>query len=223
MATGSLGPGGSAVIGSLPRRCTSVLYICIDLLSRPSHRDALLDAAKRLLRERGYARITARDLVAASGTNLASIGYHFGSKEALLNEAIRLSFLEWNDRLLRAAMTEADESPLGRLMTSWRALVGDFEEARPIFVAFIAELAQAERSPGLRAQLASHYYEIRRDVGATVAGVSGASDDAEVLASFFIAVCDGLLIQHFLDAERAPTADQLEGALARGLAAALAQ
>ena len=30
---------------------------------------------------------TARDIVAASGANLASIGYHFGSKEALLSAA----------------------------------------------------------------------------------------------------------------------------------------
>ena len=52
---------------------------------RESHRDALLDAAKSLLRERDYGNITARDLVAASNTNLGSIGYHFGSKEALLN------------------------------------------------------------------------------------------------------------------------------------------
>ena len=55
---------------------------------RQTHRDALLEAAKRLLRERDYGNITARDLVAASNTNLGSIGYHFGSKEALLNEAI---------------------------------------------------------------------------------------------------------------------------------------
>ena len=53
------------------------------------HREALLDGARRCLLERGYARTTARDLVAASGTNLASIGYHFGSKEALLNGAMQ--------------------------------------------------------------------------------------------------------------------------------------
>src|SRR3954454_12009370 len=167
MATGSLGPGGSAVIGSLPRRCTSVLYIRIDHLSRPNHRDALLDAAKRLLRERGYARITARDLVAASGTNLASIGYHFGSKEALLNEAIGASFTEWNARILAAAMSEPDESPLGRLMNAWRVMLDDFEAARPIFVAFIEALAQAERSPALREQLAAQYDQLRRDIGAS--------------------------------------------------------
>lgn len=63
------------------------------------HREDLLAGARRCLEERGYARTTARDLVAASGTNLASIGYHFGSKEALLNEAIAASFEEWAQRV----------------------------------------------------------------------------------------------------------------------------
>src|SRR3954453_11813509 len=221
MATGSLGPGGSAVIGSLPRRCTSVLYKRIRHMSRSTHRHALLAAAKQLLREKGYARTTARDLVAASGTNLASIGYHFGSKEALLNEAIGESFTEWNDRILAAAMSEADESPLGRLMNAWRVMLDDFEAARPIFVAFIEALAQAERSTELRAQLAAQYDRLRRDIGASVAAVIG-GEDGDVLASFMIAVGDGLLIQSFLDPERAPSAQELEEALGRGLAAALA-
>ncbi|WP_249044824.1 helix-turn-helix domain-containing protein [Crossiella equi] len=52
------------------------------------HREDLLAGAKRCLFERGYARTTARDIVAASGTNLASIGYHFGSKEALMTQAL---------------------------------------------------------------------------------------------------------------------------------------
>ena len=191
-------------------------------MSRPNHRDALLEAAKRLLREQGYARITARDLVAASDTNLASIGYHFGSKEALLNEAIGASFAEWNERITAAAMTEADVPPLERLMTSWRTMIDDFGDARPIFVAFLEALAQAERSGELRAQLAAMYDGMRRDIGASIAAVIG-GEDGDVLASFMIAVCDGLLIQSFLDPERAPSAQELEEALGRGLAAALAQ
>src|SRR2546423_10671599 len=51
------------------------------------HREDLLAGAVRCLRERGYAHTTARDIVAASGTNLASIGYHYGSTKALLNAA----------------------------------------------------------------------------------------------------------------------------------------
>ena len=52
------------------------------------HKEDLLAGAKQCLREKGYANTTARDIVAASGTNLASIGYHFGSKDALMTQAI---------------------------------------------------------------------------------------------------------------------------------------
>ena len=41
-----------------------------------SHKEDLLAGAVACLREKGYAHTTARDIVAASGTNLASIGYH---------------------------------------------------------------------------------------------------------------------------------------------------
>jgi AcrR family transcriptional regulator len=57
--------------------------------ARETHRDALLSAAKTLMRQSGRGDITARDLVAASNTNLGSISYHFGSKDALLDEAAK--------------------------------------------------------------------------------------------------------------------------------------
>ncbi|HEY3020719.1 MAG TPA: TetR/AcrR family transcriptional regulator [Solirubrobacteraceae bacterium] len=195
--------------------------------ARGSHREALLDAAKRLLRDKGYARTTARDLVAESGTNLASIGYHFGSKEALLNEALGQAFAEWTERLDAIAMAEAGAKPLERLVAGWRAMFADLEGARPIFVAFLEALAQAERSDDLRAQLAAQYEETRRQLAETVAGLIGgdaaAGSDADVVASFLIAVCDGVLIQSFLVPGRLPAGDDFFAALTRALASALPQ
>ena len=54
------------------------------------HREELLDGAAQCLYDKGFGRTTARDVVAASGTNLASIGYHFGSKDALLLSLIHI-------------------------------------------------------------------------------------------------------------------------------------
>jgi AcrR family transcriptional regulator len=194
-------------------------------MSRPTHRDLLLDAAKQLLREKGYARTTARDLVAASGTNLASIGYHFGSKDALLNEAIGEGFSEWTEHIGAAAEAAGDAPPLDRLAASWRAMVDDFPATRALFVAFLEALAQAERSPELRAQLAGHYEASRERVAAMIAETLGAEgiapDDARVVASFLIAVCDGLLMQSFLDPERAPSGERLAEALGAALQSAL--
>ena len=63
------------------------------------NREDLLNGAKVCLLEKGYARTTARDIASASGVSLAAIGYHFGSKEALLGEALQQALAEWGDVL----------------------------------------------------------------------------------------------------------------------------
>ncbi|MGH3884547.1 MAG: TetR/AcrR family transcriptional regulator [Pseudonocardiaceae bacterium] len=187
------------------------------------HREALLDGARRCLLERGYARTTARDLVAASGTNLASIGYHFGSKEALLNGAMQQCFDEYIEQIARVVFADPSATPLQRVRASWEALVSTFEQYRPLQVAFIEALAQAERVPGLRVQLADCYERLRTTVAEMVrASVEGLPDPtARHVASFLIAVYDGLQVQWLLDPQRAPTAHELMAALEVALPAAL--
>jgi AcrR family transcriptional regulator len=183
------------------------------------HREDLLAGARRCLEERGYARTTARDLVAASGTNLASIGYHFGSKEALLNEAISASFEEWAERVraLALAAVPADRSgdPALLLMASWNAIRASFGEYRGLSVAFIEALAQAERQPELRTQLAATYQRSRDQVAAMITELLSALDgpQAAALASLEIALCDGLLIQWLLDPDATPSGEQLVDAI----------
>src|SRR5438477_6079000 len=152
--------------------------------SELGNREKLLRAAVACLRDKGYARTTARDLVAASGTNLASIGYHFGSKEALLNEAIAASFGEWTERMDRLALADEGAGPVERFLTSMRAVMDSFDEIRPFFVACVEALAQAERNEALRAQLAHHYDLSRRQVGETISRALGLDgEDADALAS----------------------------------------
>lgn len=188
------------------------------------HREALLDGARRCLLERGYARTTARDLVAASGTNLASIGYHFGSKEALLNGAMQECFDEYIDRLTGIVFADPGATPLQRVRASWMALVSLFEQHRPLLVAFIEALTQAERVPELRTQLADCYERLRTAVAEMVHASVGELPDPVVrqTASFLIAVYHGLQVQWLLDPQRAPTGDDLMAALEVALPAALA-
>lgn len=47
-------------------------------------RTALLDAAAQVLRERGYAALSTREVATAAGVPLSQIHYHFGSKQGLL-------------------------------------------------------------------------------------------------------------------------------------------
>ena len=52
------------------------------------NREDLLAGARKVIIERGAAKATARDIAAAAGVSLAAIGYHFGSKERLITEAL---------------------------------------------------------------------------------------------------------------------------------------
>ncbi|ASR36430.1 transcriptional regulator [Prauserella marina] len=183
-----------------------------------SHRDDLLAAARHLLEEKGYAHITTRDLVAVSGTNLASIGYHFGSKAGLLNAAIGEVFEEWTQQLAELAMADPTASPVERGHVTWAALLGSLTRKRKLLLSYLEALAQAERTPVLREQFAGQYRACRSRVSALVAESLGDGTSAEdprcrAVASFVIAVCDGLSVQWLLDSEDAPTAEELMAGL----------
>lgn len=195
------------------------------------HRERLLAAARELVLERGPTAVTARDLVTASGTNLASIGYHFGAKDALVQEAINGLLDEFNERMRRVSLDDPDLDPLGRVVASWRALLDGFEAHRPLFVAEMEATAHALRSEPVRRRLADHYEDARGVFAETVVAALGEEAehqgiDARVVASYLLAIGDGLILQHLVDPERAPSADELATALgaavplALGLAAA---
>src|SRR5687767_9544982 len=124
-------------------------------MAQVSHRDRLLEGAIECLRVKGYARTTARDIAAAADANVASIGYHFGSKEALLNEAIMRACEEWAQRLGEAAFAAEHAPPLARMAASWVAMLESFEELRPALVGFLEAVAQSPWSDELREELAA--------------------------------------------------------------------
>jgi AcrR family transcriptional regulator len=182
------------------------------------HREQLLTAARRLLEEKGYARITTRDLVAASGTNLASIGYHFGSKAELLNEAIGVVLEEWTQQLAKIAMADPAASPIERGISTWTAMLEHAPDRRTLALSFTEALAQAERSPRLREQFAELYRRCRAQVSALVAvslGDGTSPDDPRCtsIASFVIAACDGLAMQCLIDPGQAPTPEAMRAGL----------
>jgi AcrR family transcriptional regulator len=192
-------------------------------MAQISHRDQLMQGAIECLRTKGYARTTARDIAAAANANLASIGYHFGSKEALLNEAILRTCEQWTERLGEAAFTDEDESPLEQMAASWVAMLSSFQEMRPTLVGFIEAVGQSAWSQDLRHDLAAFYRTSREQVAAMVRKSLGedmeqAGIDPKVLSSFLIAVCDGLVLQWLLDPDETPRADELVSSLGAALA-----
>lgn len=183
---------------------------------RETHRDALLSAARTLMRRSGRGDITARDLVAASNTNLGSISYHFGSKDALLDEAAKLVFEEWALTVARTISADPDAPPATRLARALEMILDDFDAMRPYFLGFIQIVADSERSPEARARLIAHYRKQRDTVAEMVTESLGDSidpEDARHIASLLMGVSDGLMLQSLIDPDRAPTSLDLTRAL----------
>lgn len=179
-----------------------------------SNREALLDAAVRCLRERGHANISARDLVAASGTNLGAIGYHFGSKEALINEAITETVRAWIEsfgELVRRQVSEGHglQPLLDELLATTRTQT-------PLVAAFLDALARAGHADHLREQLASHYERFRADLWEAFRPLfheQATTGSRRAISSVLLAVADGLIIQCLLEPADLPSGAELLRAL----------
>jgi AcrR family transcriptional regulator len=186
-------------------------------------REALLDAAKQLVAEHGYAGTSVRDLATASGANIAAVNYHFGTREKLLNQAVLELFLEWSERVGRHGPSNPQDEPLQQLAARARPMIEDISSMQPAFVVFLEALLQSRRSPELHRQLVEHYAEQRRRVVEEMLATAGAHEQSpralEVAASYMLAVADGMQLQALLDPDAVPTGDEL-AALYEGLAAA---
>jgi AcrR family transcriptional regulator len=193
------------------------LYACIVGLMtgerESGHRDRLLEAAIGCLQEKGYARTTSRDVVAASGTNLASIGYHFGSKEHLLNVAVTESFQRWLKPLVALAADPEPATPLERLGRTLSGVMDTLEENRPLITACLEAWAQLARSEDLRAEMLTSYEDFRVVIARTTrdafAEIGSSEVDADALAVLIIALFDGLLVQWQIDPRGSPSAGRL--------------
>src|SRR5207342_676033 len=54
----------------------------------PVTKDRILDAAESLFMEHGYEATSLRAITSGAGVNLASVNYHFGSKEELFQAVL---------------------------------------------------------------------------------------------------------------------------------------
>ena len=69
---------------------------------------AVFTAAERLFALHGFQNVSVRDITAEAGVNLASINYHFGSKDALLFEIFRRRTAELNRERAKMLHVAAD-------------------------------------------------------------------------------------------------------------------
>ncbi len=100
---------------------------------QPSHLDtrtALLQAAQRLIAEKGLGTVSVKDITRAAGArNPSAVHYHFGNVESLIKEVFtkRYGSIEKERALRLAKVNEAD--PARRLIALIEAAIAPFMES----------------------------------------------------------------------------------------------
>lgn len=181
------------------------------------NREDLLVGAMRCLYKKGYARTTARDIASAAGVSLAAIGYHYGTKDDLLNAALYQALAEWGDDVGKAmaAATRPDATPAERFEETWTQVLRSFAANQRLWAVQFELLGYLEQKPELRAAFAEANRQAREGL-AELFCVPG-----ETAGAVFQALVGGLATQWLIDPDSALTGHDLRTAI-QAIAAAVA-
>ncbi|WP_344481531.1 TetR/AcrR family transcriptional regulator [Glycomyces endophyticus] len=187
------------------------------------NREALLDGAKKCLLEKGYDRTTVRDIATAANVSMAAIGYHYGSREALLQQALFKSLEDW-DAGLQAQLSRLDE-PKGpkRFAAVWHLLIEHIRANPTMWTASFELFMQARRSPELAAVYAQGQPGATAAMAALATGEVEEDIDAETIrtvGAVQLALVSGVVMQWMSNPDTAPGPDEIAAGL-RGLVASI--
>jgi AcrR family transcriptional regulator len=178
-----------------------------------SNRSHLVEGTLACLERLPPERVTARTIAAESGANIASIAYHFGSKDELVTEAVIAGLDRWLEEIAGALGELEALEPSARLQRA--ATVIEATRRRHVGLArnFLGALAKAQHDPRIRAALADGFRRTRPRVAELLGlGRDQAGEDA---AGLVHSLFTGLLFQALLDPDLAIEGRRMTRAQAR--------
>jgi AcrR family transcriptional regulator len=180
---------------------------------QPSNREALIEGTIRCLELLPPERITARAIARESGANLASIGYHFGSKDELVTVAVIEGLDRWLADIERGLADVEGDDPAERFRLAWRLVERGREQHTGLARSLIGALAKAPHDRRVREKLTAGYRRTRPAL-ARVLGL-GSDAAAEDAAGLVLAMFNGLLLQALLDPALEIEGDRMSAAQRR--------
>jgi AcrR family transcriptional regulator len=184
-------------------------------------RAALVDATLACLAERGPTGTTSRAIAGRAGANLAAITYHFGSKEALVAEALLTSVRGWLEPVL--SVLRSDDEPTSRTVRAVAALQSSLADARAALPLHLGALTTAAHNPALRHGLDELLAEVHRLLAGQIAeqvasGYLPPWVEPDAMAHLLVALADGIALHAVLQ----PDAVDPDAVVAQALALLLA-
>jgi len=110
----------------------------------PKARQLVLDAARRIVRERGAGNLTFDEIVQESGVTRGGITYHFATKEALLRALVEADIEQWRELEARYRPDNVD-SQTAEVLAEIRSHTARNEDRRR-FVAGMLSALSLDRS-----------------------------------------------------------------------------
>jgi AcrR family transcriptional regulator len=178
-----------------------------------SNRSHLIEGTLRCLERLPPERITARLIAEESGANLASITYHFGSKDNLVTEAVIEGLDRWLADIAAGLGDLSAQTPGTRFRHAAKVLEAGRRRHAGLAANFLGALAKARHDARVRDLLAAGYHRTRPTLAALLGlGTDEAGHDA---AGLVLALFHGLLFQTLLDPGLAIEGERMERAQAR--------
>jgi AcrR family transcriptional regulator len=178
-----------------------------------SNRVQLVEGTLRCLERLPPERITAREIARESGANLASITYHFGTKEDLVTEAVIVGLDRWLEEIAAALGDLETLPPAERFRRAGEGLDTTTRRHGGLARTFLWALARAQHDERVRELLAAGFRRSRSEV-AQLLGL-GAEDGGTDAGGLVLAIFNGLLFQSLTDPALAIDGRRREVAFAR--------
>ncbi len=162
-----------------------------------SNRSELIEGTLRCLERLPPERVTARAIAEESGANLASITYHFGSKDELVTEAVVAGLDRWLVEIARRLDELEARAPQDRLRAAFAVVADSRRHHEGLARTFLGAMAKASHDERVRELLAEGFRRTRGEVAAVLGlGTDAAGRDA---AGLVLALFNGLLFQSLVD------------------------
>ena len=153
-----------------------------------SARDQLLQAAARLYSEAGYRGATTRRIAMQAGVNEITLFRHFGSKDALMREAITRAGASPVHQML----PDSPKDPYRELRDWAKAHLAELRERRSLIRMCMGEIEEhpgifsaQDSPPAAAAKALCHYLRRLRDAGLAKAQFDETSASAMLIGSLF--------------------------------------
>jgi AcrR family transcriptional regulator len=171
--------------------------------SSAATRERLVRATRDAIREVGIPAATARLIAQRGEANLASITYHFGSKDALVAEAL---ITEARELLAPVWALLAADRPAGERAAEAVTLLSElFDASRSQAPVYLAALASASHVPEVRAGLGDLWGELRSRLADDIRAQLDAGDlppwvSPTAMAALILSLVNGVVISSVVDA-----------------------